>query len=190
MWSQTSKSILWLVLAKGGEACRCKKHLTWWQSIRWEVALHHSEGDKPNLPLQVHCFQRGREGKQHTREGVSLCRLCRQLAMHSNSWALWLICPKAVIYSLVRDPRELHNGFTRCAYKGNMHSRSDSLYIYTSFFPSRSLPSLRSYFLCINQLWQLCRREGLMWISIMINFIWRRYVWYILMQYLLWFFLT
>lgn len=52
------------------------------------------------------------EGRWYTRGGsLSLCRLCRRLAMHSNSWALWLICPKAVIYSFVRDPGEPHNGF-------------------------------------------------------------------------------
>lgn len=65
-------------------------------------------GDKPNkpdLPFYPQCFERGGEDSLQRGEARWGKRTshCRELATHSNSWTLWLICPKAVIYLFARD---------------------------------------------------------------------------------------
>lgn len=163
--------------------------------IKYQVGKWHYITQRETNPI---CHFRstaprgeGRADKT-TREGASAS--VASLAMHSSSWALWLICPEAVIYFFLTDPCELHHCFTLCAYKGKMHSHSDSLniYIQVSFFLflislALSLPFPLSSFLCINLFWQEARRE---WIFIRKNLVWRRYLWYILISALIFFFLT
>ena len=161
------------------------------------------EGDKPNLPLQAYCTQRGREGYTIHRGKESQPLPALSPVSHAQQQLGTLInLSEGSDLFVCKGPGWtpqwlLHGVHTKATC---IPTRTHLIFIQVFSFFSSSLslslslslsPSVRSprfSFLCINQFWQLPRGVCLMWIFIMINFVWRRYLWYILMWYLLRFF--